>query len=78
MSHQITYFAIVSANIVCGVALTGVAAVMAALSKRQSAWARLARELSPELPAETTRVEPMSKVAELANAPSSIGRPIRV
>jgi hypothetical protein len=56
----------------------GVAAVIAALSKRQSAWARLARELSPELPAETTRVEPMSKVAELANAPSSIGRPIRV
>jgi hypothetical protein len=52
--------------------------VMAPLSKRQSAWERLACDVSLELLAEMTRVEPMSKVAGVASAPSSIGRRIRV
>ncbi|HKP40902.1 MDR family oxidoreductase [Mycobacterium sp.] len=53
-------------HILRGVALIGVDSVMAPLSKRKSAWARLARDLRPELLAEMTRVEPMSKVTQLA------------
>ena len=53
-------------HILRGVALIGVDSVMAPLSNRKSAWARLARDLRPELLAEMTRVEPMSKVTQLA------------
>jgi hypothetical protein len=41
----------------------------APLSKRQSGWERLACDLSPDLLAVMTRVEPMSKLAVLANTP---------
>lgn len=53
-------------HILRGVALIGVDSVTAPVSKRKSAWARLARDLRPELLAEMTRVEPMSKVTQLA------------
>ena len=53
-------------HILRGVALIGVDSVMAPLSKRKSAWARLDRDLRPELLAEITRVEPLSKVTQLA------------
>ena len=53
-------------HILRGVALIGVDSVMAPLPKRQSAWARLARDLAPETLAGMTRVEPMSRVPELA------------
>lgn len=53
-------------HILRGVALIGVDSVMAPLPKRQSAWARLARDLSAETLAGMTRVEPMSRVPELA------------
>lgn len=53
-------------HILRGVTLIGVDSVMAPLAKRTSAWARLARDLRPELLAEITRVEPMSKVTDLA------------
>lgn len=54
-------------HILRGVALLGVDFVMAPLSRRRSAWARLARDLKPELLAEMTRVEPMSNVTRLAD-----------
>lgn len=53
-------------HILRGVALLGVDSVMAPLPKRNSAWARLARDLKPELLAQITRVEPMSQVIGLA------------
>ena len=53
-------------HILRGVALLGVDSVMAPIAKRQSAWTRLARDLKPELLAEITTVEPMSKVTALA------------
>lgn len=52
-------------HILRGVALLGVDSVMAPKSKRVAAWGRLARDLKPELLAEITRVEPMSRVVEL-------------
>jgi acrylyl-CoA reductase (NADPH) len=54
-------------HILRGVALIGVDSVMAPFSKRQSAWARLARDLNPQILAEITNVEPMSKVIQLAD-----------
>jgi hypothetical protein len=78
MGDRMICFAVVLPHILRGVALIGVDLVMAPLSTRQSARARLARDLRPELLAEMTRVEPMSKVTGLANAPGSIGRRIRV
>lgn len=54
-------------HILRGVALLGIDSVMAPQSVRESAWARLARDLKPDLLAEMTRVEPMSKVADLAS-----------
>lgn len=53
-------------HILRGVALIGVDSVMAPLLKRKAAWARLARDLRPDLLAEMTRVEPMSKVTQMA------------
>lgn len=53
-------------HILRGVALLGVDSVMAPKPSRESAWARLARDLKPGLLAEMTRVEPMSKVTQLA------------
>jgi putative YhdH/YhfP family quinone oxidoreductase len=53
-------------HILRGVALLGVDSVMAPKPSRDSAWARLARDLKPELLAGITRVEPMSKVTQLA------------
>ncbi len=53
-------------HILRGVALLGVDSVMAPLPKRQTAWARLARDLKPALLAEMTTVEPMSKLPQLA------------
>jgi hypothetical protein len=71
-----TCFVDVLPHILSGVALIGVDSVMAPLSKRQSAWARSARDLGPGLLAEMTRVERTSKMTGLANAPSSTGRRI--
>ena len=53
-------------HILRGVALLGVDSVMAPKAARESAWARLAGDLKPDLLAEMTRVEPMSKVTQLA------------
>lgn len=48
------------------VTLAGVDSVMAPLPRRREAWARLARDLPPEVLAEMTTVEPMSGILELA------------
>lgn len=53
-------------HILRGVALLGIDSVMAPQDRRSSAWARLARDLSPSLLAEMTVVEPMSEVSRLA------------
>jgi putative YhdH/YhfP family quinone oxidoreductase len=53
-------------HILRGVALLGIDSVMAPKPSRESAWARLARDLKPEVLAGITRVEPMSKVTQLA------------
>jgi acrylyl-CoA reductase (NADPH) len=55
-------------HILRSVALLGVDSVNAPLAKREKAWQRLARDLSPKTLAEMTRVEPMSKLEELAGA----------
>ena len=55
-------------HILRGVALLGVDSVMAPKAKRERAWARLARDLDKAKLAEISRVEPMSKLPELANA----------
>ena len=55
-------------HILRGVALLGVDSVMAPIAKRERAWRRLARDLPPEKLADITRVEPMSKLLELAPA----------
>jgi acrylyl-CoA reductase (NADPH) len=53
-------------HILRSVALLGVDSVMAPLAKRENAWQRLARDLPGKKIAEMTRVEPMSKLVELA------------
>jgi acrylyl-CoA reductase (NADPH) len=53
-------------HILRGVALLGVDSVMAPIAKRERAWRRLARDLPPGKLADITRVEPMSKLVELA------------
>jgi len=53
-------------HILRSVALLGVDSVMAPIAKREKAWQRLARDLSLKTLADMTRVEPMSKLVELA------------
>jgi acrylyl-CoA reductase (NADPH) len=55
-------------HILRSVALLGVDSVMAPMAKREKAWQRLARDLPPKKLAEMTRLEPMSKLVELAGA----------
>ena len=55
-------------HILRSVALLGVDSVMAPLAKREKAWQRLARDLPTKKLAEITRVEPMSKLVELAGS----------
>ncbi|MET0386899.1 MAG: MDR family oxidoreductase [Polyangiales bacterium] len=55
-------------HILRSVALLGVDSVMAPMAKREKAWARLARDLPAGKLADITRVEPMSKLPELAGA----------
>lgn len=55
-------------HILRGVALLGIDSVMAPMRAREAAWARLARDLDPARLAEMTRVEPLSRVPELATA----------
>ena len=54
-------------HILRGVALLGVDSVMAPAPLRESAWARLARDLKPELLAEMTQTAPMSQVINRAH-----------
>lgn len=54
-------------HILRGVALLGVDSSFAPMSKRHAAWDLLARTLDLDLLAAMTRVEPMSKLPELAN-----------
>lgn len=49
-----------------GVALLGIDSVLAPMEKRLSAWSRLAADLDPAKLALMTRVEPMSRLPELA------------
>lgn len=53
-------------HILRSVALIGVDFVMAPLARREAAWKRLARDLDRTTLASMTRVEPMSKLPELA------------
>lgn len=53
-------------HILRGVALLGVDSVMAPMAKREAAWALLAADLDKAQLASMTRVEPMSKLPELA------------
>ena len=55
-------------HILRSVALLGVDSVMAPIAKREKAWQRLARDLPAQALAEITRVEPMSKLVELAGS----------
>jgi acrylyl-CoA reductase (NADPH) len=55
-------------HILRSVALLGVDSVMAPIAKREKAWQRLARDLPAKKLAEMTRVEPMSKLVELASS----------
>jgi acrylyl-CoA reductase (NADPH) len=55
-------------HILRSVALLGVDSVMAPIAKREKAWQRLARDLPAKKLADMTRVEPMSKLVELAGA----------
>jgi acrylyl-CoA reductase (NADPH) len=55
-------------HILRSVALLGVDSVMAPIAKREKAWQRLARDLPTKKLAEITRVEPMSKLVELAGS----------
>jgi len=54
-------------HILRSVALLGVDSVMAPIAKREKAWERLARDLDRDALASMTRVEPMSRLPELAN-----------
>lgn len=53
-------------HILRAVALLGIDSVMSPRARRDAAWARLARDLDPELLASMTRVEPMSELPKLA------------
>jgi acrylyl-CoA reductase (NADPH) len=53
-------------HILRGVTLIGVDSVMAPMAKRQKAWSRLVRDLDPTVLREMSRVEPMSRLPELA------------
>lgn len=53
-------------HILRSVALLGVDSVMAPAARRANAWARLARDLDRDTLAAMTRVEPMSRLPELA------------
>ncbi len=53
-------------HILRGVALLGVDSVMAPMPKREAAWALLAESLDRQQLARMTRVEPMSRLPELA------------
>jgi putative YhdH/YhfP family quinone oxidoreductase len=55
-------------HILRSVALLGVDSVNAPIAKREKAWQRLARDLPAKKLADMTRVEPMSKVVELADS----------
>jgi putative YhdH/YhfP family quinone oxidoreductase len=55
-------------HILRSVALLGVDSGMAPMAKRESAWKRLARDLDAAKLSQMTRVEPMSKLPELAQA----------
>ncbi len=55
-------------HILRGVALLGVDSVMAPRARREEAWSRLARDLDAAKLAAMTRVEPMSKLPDLADA----------
>ena len=55
-------------HILRSVALLGVDSVMAPIAKREKAWQRLARDLPAKKIAAMTRVEPMSKLVELAGS----------
>ena len=55
-------------HILRGIALIGIDSVMASREKRQAAWRRLARDLSPAVLDTMTSVEPMSNVPVLAEA----------
>lgn len=55
-------------HILRGVALLGIDSVMAPMARRERAWERLARDLSPATLAGMSSVEPMSKLPELADA----------
>jgi acrylyl-CoA reductase (NADPH) len=55
-------------HILRSVALLGVDSVMAPIAKREKAWQRLARDLPAQKLADMTRVEPMSKIVELAGS----------
>jgi acrylyl-CoA reductase (NADPH) len=55
-------------HILRSVALLGVDSVMAPLAKREKAWQRLARDLPAKKLADITRLEPMSKLVELAGS----------
>jgi putative YhdH/YhfP family quinone oxidoreductase len=53
-------------HILRAVALLGVDSVMASMARRERAWQRLARDLDPAKLARMSRVEPMSRLPELA------------
>jgi acrylyl-CoA reductase (NADPH) len=55
-------------HILRSVALLGVDSGMAPMAKREAAWQRLARDLDPAKLAQMSRVEPMSRLPELAQA----------
>jgi putative YhdH/YhfP family quinone oxidoreductase len=55
-------------HILRAVALLGVDSVMAPMAKRERAWQRLARDLDAAKLAQMSTVEPMSRIAELAEA----------
>jgi putative YhdH/YhfP family quinone oxidoreductase len=53
-------------HILRGVALLGIDSVMAPMARRERAWQRLARDLDAEKLARMSRVEPMTRLPELA------------
>jgi len=55
-------------HILRGVALLGIDSVMAPGGKREKAWARLARDLDFASLHAITRIEPLSKLPQLADA----------
>jgi acrylyl-CoA reductase (NADPH) len=55
-------------HILRGVTLLGIDSVMAPQERRETAWARLARDLDPDALARMTTVEPMTNLPALADA----------